>query len=215
VVHSGRDELVREIQRLQTLLENVDKRLTSEAASPSDGTEPRRRDDMLRPRVDEAYAQLEIAKRVPEADAWKAIQKATDAVRRFEVGASDAAGASDGGPLVRLTLFASASRPSLRALSALDHAMRRLGDRVSLEVCDVARQPERAEQAGIVFTPVLRIERAGHDPVTLFGALEDRERLLTRLTRAGLPVRTDSAAAAGDGDGDVGLTAAAPTADTD
>jgi hypothetical protein len=209
VIDSGRDELVREIHRLQRLLEELDRRIASDDARAADSGGPPR-DPLLQSRMDEAYAQLEIAKRVPEADAWKAIQKATDAVRRFEAGAPEAGDASDGGPLVRLTLFASASGPSLRALSALDAVMRRLDDRVSLEVCDVARHPARAEHAGIVFTPVLRIERAGLDPVTLFGALEDRERLVARLVRAGLPVRPDSRES-GEGE----ATAAAPTTDTD
>ena len=219
MIHSGRDELVLEIQRLQSLLEDVETRLASaatRAADAADATDVSACDHMLQARVDEAYAQLEIAKRVPAADAWQAIQKATEAVRRFQDGArrQGLRAPAYSGPLVRLTLFASASGPSLRALSAVDAAIRRLGDHVSLEVCDVTRHPERAERAGVVFTPVLRIERAGRDPVTVFGALDDRARLIERLARAGLPVDSETSVEPGGSD-EGELSAAAPTAGTD
>jgi len=216
VIHSGRDELVLEIQRLQSLLEDVERRLASAAARAEEAAEASARDHMLQARVDEAYAQLEIAKRVPAADAWQAIQKATEAVRRFQDGGRSEGlrAAAYSGPLVRLTLFASASGPSLRALSAVDAAMRRLGDRVSLEVCDVTRHPERAERAGVVFTPVLRIERAGCDPVTVVGALDDRARLIERLAWAGLPVESETSAEPAASD-DGSLSAGEPTAGTD
>ena len=181
-----------EIERLQALLEDVEKRLASAGTQAEGAAEVREGGALIQARVDEAYAQLEIAKRVPAADAWQAIQKATAAVRRFHDSSRDEGGARYSGPLVRLTLFASASGPSLRALAAVDAVTRRLGERVSLDVCDVSRHPERAEQAGVVFTPVLRIERAGRDPVTVFGALDDRARLIARLAGAGLPVASEA-----------------------
>ena len=95
---------------------------------------------------------------------------------------------------MRLTLFVSRSGPSLRALATVQHVVRRLGERVSVDVCDVSRDPDRAERAGVVFTPVLRLERAGLDPVTIFGALDDHERLLRRLVQAGLPLDADGSA---------------------
>jgi hypothetical protein len=212
VPQSDRDELVLEIERLQGLLEDVERRLASAATPPEDGAESRGSGPLLQARVDEAYAQLEIAKRVPAADAWQAIQKATDAVRRFRDSSREEA-VRYSGPLVRLTLFASASGPSLRALAAVDAVLRRLGDRVSLELCDVSRHPERAEQAGVVFTPVLRVERAGRDPVTIFGALDDRVRLIARLAGAGLPVESDPSVEPTAGEG--ALSVAAPTAGRD
>jgi hypothetical protein len=212
---SGRDELVQEIHRLQGLLLDVERRLASEATGPEREQEAPARDPLLQARVDEAYAQLEIAKRVPAADAWQAIQKATEAVGRFQDGPSREAGAAYAGPQVRLTLFASVSGPSLRALSAVDAVRRRLGDRVSLDICDIARQPERAEQAGVVFTPVLRIERAGCDPVTIFGALDDRARLIARLEAVGLPVGPEPSVEPATSAGEGPLSAGRPTTDKD
>jgi len=207
---------VREIQRLQGLLLDVERRLASSTTGPEGQEEAPARDRLLQARVDEAYAQLEIAKRVPAADAWQAIQKANDAVRRFQDGPPGEAGRSTSysGPLVRLTLFASASSPSLRALRSVEAVTRRLGDRMSLEVCDVSRQPERAEQAGVVFTPVLRIERAGRDPVTIFGALDDRAGLIARLMEAGLPVDLAPSAEPATSTAEP-LSGEAPTAGTD
>ena len=217
VMDSGRDELVREIHRLQGLLLDVERRLASEATGPESEQEAPARDPLLQARVDEAYAQLEIAKRVPAADAWQAIQKATEAVGRFRDGSRREAGgaAPYAGPLVRLTLFASVSGPSLRALRVVDAVTRRLGDRVSLDICDIARQPERAEQAGVVFTPVLRIERAGCDPVTLFGALDDRARLIARLEAVGLPVGPEPPLEPATSAGEGPLSAGRPTTDKD
>src|SRR3982074_1016912 len=74
-----RDQIVGEIQRLQRLLDEVQRRLCPPARDPP-GEEGARDDALVQARVDEAYAQLEIAKRTPSADAWKAIQKATSAV---------------------------------------------------------------------------------------------------------------------------------------
>ena len=208
---SDRAEIVGEIQRLQNLLDEAQVRLSALPPTPPDGQDAR--DDVLaQASVDEAYAQLEIAKRIPSADAWKAIQNATSAVGRLaQAGGTPVPGPAYAGPLVRLTLFVSRSGPSLRALTTVHDVVRRLGDRVSVDVCDVSRQPDRAERAGVVFTPVLRLERAGLDPVTVFGALDDHERLLRRLVHAGLPLDA-LAAAAGDADA---VSGEGPTADTD
>jgi hypothetical protein len=208
---SDRDEIVGEIQRLQNLLDEAQARLSALPPTPPDGQDAR--DDVLaQASVDEAYAQLEIAKRIPSADAWKAIQNATSAVGRLApTGGAPVPGSAYAGPIVRLTLFVSRSGPSLRALTTVHDVVRRLGDRVSVDVCDVSRHPDRAERAGVVFTPVLRLERAGLDPVTVFGALDDQERLLRRLVHAGLPLDA-VAAAAGDADA---VSGEGPTADTD
>jgi hypothetical protein len=208
---SDRDEIVGEIQRLQNLLDEAQARLSALAGALPDGEDAR--DDVLaQASVDEAYAQLEIAKRIPSADAWKAIQNATSAVGRLaQTGRGRVPGPAYAGPIVRLTLFVSRSGPSLRALTTVHDVVRRLGDRVSVDVCDVSLHPDRAQRAGVVFTPVLRLERAGLDPVTVFGALDDHERLLRRLVQAGLPL---DAAAAASGDGDA-ISGEGPTADTD
>jgi hypothetical protein len=215
-----RDQIVGEIQRLQRRLDDVQQRLTAPARDPP--SEADERDDALvRARLDEAYAQLEIAKRTPSADAWKAIHKATSAVGSLAPPSTGggAAGAFYAGPIVRATLFVSASGASLRALTTVESVVRRLGDRVSVDVCDVSRDPDRAKRAGVAFTPVLRLERAGLDPVTIFGSLDDRDLLLHRLVRAGLPLDAEetapsatdtSAATAADS-----LSAEKPTRDTD
>ena len=209
---SDRDEIVGEIQRLQNLLDEVQARRSALAAQSLAGGEDAREDVLAQASVDEAYAQLEIAKRIPSADAWKAIQNATSAVGRLaRTGPARVPRSAYAGPIVRLTLFVSRSGPSLRALTTVHDVVRRLGDRVSVDVCDVSRHPDRAERAGVVFTPVLRLERAGLDPVTVFGALDDHERLLRRLVRAGLPLEA-VAAAAGDADS---ISGEGPTADTD
>jgi hypothetical protein len=219
---SDRDEIVAEIQRLQNLLDEVQARLSAPLAAPPDADDAR--DDVLaQASVDEAYADLEIAKRIPSADAWKAIQNATSAVGRLAV-SKDVGRPSRSpyaGPIVRLTLFVSQSGPSLRALANVQDVVRRLGDRVSVDVCDVSRAPDRAERAAVVFTPVLRLERAGLDTVTIFGALDDHERLLRRLVHAGLPL-DEAGAGSGksevstaSGDGVDAFSAAGPTADTD
>jgi hypothetical protein len=220
---SDRDEIIGEIQRLQSLLDALQARLSA-LPSGSPGGEESRDDALALASVDEAYAQLEIAKRIPSADAWKAIQNATSAVGRLAPGAGGGRGAGSpyAGPIVRLTLFVSPSGPSLRALATVQDVVKRLGDRVSVDVCDVSRDPDRAERAGVVFTPVLRLERAGLDTVTIFGALDDHERLLRRLVQAGLPLDAVGSAAAGSSDvsaAPAGLADAisgeAPTADTD
>ena len=216
-----RDQIVGEIQRLQRLLDEVEQRLSAPAREPP-GEEDARDDALVQARLDEAYAQLEIAKRTPSADAWKAIQKATSAVRSLTRPGrgGGTAGAFYAGPIVRATLFVSASGASLRALTTVEDVVRRLGDRVSVEVCDVSRDPERAERAGVAFTPVLRLERAGLDPVTIFGSLDDRDLLLRRLVRAGLPFDADGAASAWETSaapaaGADSLSAEKPTTDTD
>jgi hypothetical protein len=208
---SDRNEIVGEIQRLQNLLDEAQARLSALPPTPPDGEDAR--DDVLaQASVDDAYAQLEIAKRIPSADAWKAIQNATSAVGRLaQTEDAPVPGSAYAGPIVRLTLFVSRSGPSLRALTTVHDVVRRLGDRVSVDVCDVSRHPDRAERAGVVFTPVLRLERAGLDPVTVFGGLDDHERLLRRLVHAGLPLDA-VAAAAGDADA---ISGEGPTADTD
>ena len=192
---TGRDELIREIQRLQGLLDEVQRRLLSVTEELQGG---KGADVMVQARVDEAYAQLEIAKRGPTADAWQALQKATAAVRPFERRRTPrAAPRPPSMPSLRLTLFTSMSGPSLRALRAADEVARQLGDRASVDICDVARDPERAERAGVVFTPVLRVECAGRDPLTIFGALDDPRRLLERIICAGLAPEGGTGTAAG------------------
>ena len=212
---SDPDEIVGEIQRLQNLLDEVQARLSSLASEPP-GREDGRTDVLAQASVDEAYAQLEIAKRIPSADAWKAIQNATSTVGRLASPGGGGSISPYAGPLVRLTLFVSRSGPSLRALATVQDVVRRLGDRISVDVCDVSRDPGRAERAGVVFTPVLRLERAGLDTVTIFGALDDRARLLQRLVQAGLPLegRVASEAAAAS-DFAEAISAEEPTADTD
>ncbi|HEU0091597.1 MAG TPA: hypothetical protein VFS78_05765 [Vicinamibacteria bacterium] len=217
-----RDQIVGEIQRLQRRLDEVQQRLSAPARDPP--SEADERDDALvQARLDEAYAQLEIAKRTPSADAWKAIHKATSAVGSLAPPSrgGGTAGAFYAGPIVRATLFVSASGASLRALTTVEEVVRRLGDRVSVEVCDVSRDPDRAKRAGVAFTPVLRLERAGLDPVTIFGSLDDRDLLLRRLVRAGLPLDAQEAApsatetSAATPAGADPLTAEKPTRDTD
>jgi hypothetical protein len=219
---SDRDEIVGEMQRLQNLLDELQGRLSA-LGSEAPGGEDARNEVLAQASVDEAYAQLEIAKRIPSADAWKAIQNATSAVRRLAhtSGAGGAPRSTYAGPIVRLTLFVSRSGPSLRALATVQHVVRRLGERVSVDVCDVSRDPDRAERAGVVFTPVLRLERAGLDPVTIFGALDDHERLLRRLVQAGLPLdadgsspRPEEASSVVSDDADP-ISGEVPTADTD
>jgi len=207
---SDRDEIVCEMQRLQDQLDELQGRLSA-LGSEGLGGEDARHEVLAQASVDEAYAQLEIAKRIPSADAWKAIQNATSAVRRLAEtgGVGGALRSTYAGPIVRLTLFVSRSGPSLRALATVQHVVRRLGERVSVDVCDVSRDPDRAERAGVVFTPVLRLERAGLDPVTIFGALDDHERLLRRLVEAGLPLEGAGSAAAGS------ISDEVPRADTD
>lgn len=172
-----------EIRRLQGLLDEVQGRLSSMKDELEQDARP---DPLLQARLDDAYAQLEIAKRVPTADAWQAIQLANAAVRPLDGRVRpQLEGRPWTGPPMRVTLFASASGPSLRALRAVDEVARRLGeDAVSLEVCDVTRFPDRAERAGVVFTPMIRIEQAGRTPLNIFGALDDPDRLLERLQRA-------------------------------
>jgi hypothetical protein len=217
-----RDQIVGEIQRLQRLLDEVQRRLSAPVRD-APGEEGARDDALVQARVDEAYVHLEIAKRTPSADAWKAIQKATSAVGSLTPPGRGGATADPfyAGPIVRVTLFVSASAASLRALTTVEQVVRRLGDRVSVEVCDVSRDPDRAERASVAFTPVLRIERAGLDTVTIFGSLDDRDLLLRRLVRAGLPFEGDgaaphaaetSAATAADANS---LSAEKPTTDTD
>jgi hypothetical protein len=218
---SDRDEIVGEMQRLQNQLDALQGRLSA-LASEAPGGEDGRQEVLAQASVDEAYAQLEIAKRIPSADAWKAIQNATSAVRRLDTsGVGGASRSTYAGPIVRLTLFVSRSGPSLRALATVQHVVRRLGERVSVDVCDVSRDPDRAERAEVVFTPVLRLERAGLDPVTIFGALDDHERLLRRLVQAGLPLDADGSAprpaeasTAISDDADP-ISGEGPTADTD
>jgi hypothetical protein len=216
---SDRDEIVREIHRLQTLLDQVQDHLSELAASTDQ--EERARDILTRACVDEAYAELEIAKRIPGADAWQAIKKATAAVGRLGDSGASGRGAMPPSHLgfgLRLSLFVSASGPSLRALRVVQDVARRLGPRVSVEVCDVARDPARAERAGVVYTPVLRIERAGRDPMTIFGSLDQPERLLERLADDGLLLdETGAFEASGartTASGDP-LSGGAPTTDTD
>jgi hypothetical protein len=220
---SERDQIVGEIERLQNLLDELQARLSALAAQ-SPTPEDARDDVLAQASVDEAYAQLEIAKRIPSADAWKAIQNATSAVGRL-AGSNDArrpSGSPYAGPIVRLTLFVSQSGPSLRALATVQDVVKRLGDRVSVDVSDVSRDPDRAERAGVVFTPVLRLERAGLDTVTIFGALDDHARLLRRLVHAGLPLdeavassRSRSEVSTASVDGVAVFSGAGPTTDTD
>ena len=76
-----RDQLVGEIHRLQKLLDQVQDHLSALAGSADEAE--RSRDVLTRACVDEAYAELELAKRIPSADAWQAIRKATAAVGRL------------------------------------------------------------------------------------------------------------------------------------
>ena len=220
---SDPDEIVGEIHRLQNLLDEVQARLSALAPQPLGGGEDARDDVLARASVDEAYAQLEIAKRIPTADAWKAIQNATSAVGRLAPagGAGPAWGSPYAGPIVRLTLFVSRSGPSLRALATVQDVVKRLGDRVSVGVSDVSRDPDRAERAGVFFTPVLRLERAGLEAVTIFGGLDDHERLLRHLVHAGLPLDAyggacgSSEVSAAPAEGADAISGEAPRADTD
>jgi hypothetical protein len=186
-----RDQLVDEIHRLQKLLDQVQDHLSALAGSADE--EQRSRDVLTHACVDEAYAELELAKRIPSADAWQAIKKATAAVGRL-AGPDPAEAGRAYLPAVRLTLFVSPSPASVDALRVVQDVATRLGRRASVEVCDVARDPGRAERAGVVFTPVLRIERAGAAPVTVFGALDHGEQLRERLAQAGLSAEQGSAA---------------------
>ena len=206
-----RDQLVGEIHRLQALLDQVQDHLSALAGSAD--AEESSRDILTRACVDEAYAELELAKRVPSADAWQAIKKATAAVGRLADSRTEEPRSRGYLPAVRLTLFVSASAPSLRALRVVQDVATRLGHRASVEVCDVARDPGRAERAGVVFTPVLRIDRAGASPVTIFGALDHREQLLERMIRAGLPLEPESGTSDARGTGTDGeaFSAGLPT----
>ena len=206
-----REQIVSEIQRLQKLLDQVQDHLAALAGSADEAE--RSRDVLTRACVDEAYAELELAKRIPTADAWQAIKKATAAVGRL-AGPDPEVGRRAYLPAVRLTLFVSTSAASLRALRVVQDVATRLGDRASVEVCDVARDPARAERAGVVFTPVLRIERAGAAPVTIFGALDHRQQLLERLMQAGLPVEQGSDTGSG-ADGAASVISGSPTGDKD
>jgi hypothetical protein len=217
-----RDEIVGELQRLQRRLDDVQQSLSAPARDPP-GDRDGRDDALVQARLDEAYAQLEIAKRTPSADAWKAIHKATSAVGSLAppAGGVRPVGAAYAGPIVRATLFVSASGASLRALTTVEEVVRRLGDRVSIEVCDVSRDPDRAKRVGVTLTPVLRVERAGLDTVTIFGSLDDRDLLLRRLVRAGLPLDAEEAVpratetSAARAAGADSLSAEKPTRDTD
>lgn len=207
-----RDQLVGEIDRLQKLLDQVQEHLSALAGSASE--EKRSRDVLTHACVDEAYAELELAKRIPSADAWQAIKKATAAVGRLAE--PDETPPRAYLPAVRLTLFVSASSASLRALRVVQDVATCLGHRASVDVCDVARDPGRAERAGVAFTPLLRIERAGAAPVTVFGALDQRAHLLERLMRAGLSVEQGSeVGSASRAETGEGSTAGWPTRDKD
>jgi hypothetical protein len=207
-----RDQLVGEIHRLQALLDQVQDHLAALAGSADEAE--RSRDILTRACVDEAYAELELAKRIPTADAWQAIKKATAAVGRLG-GTPEERRLRAHLPAVRLTLFVSASAASLRALRVVQDVVRRLGHRASVEVTDVTRDPARAERAGVVFTPLLRIERAGAAPVTIFGALDHREQLLERLMRAGLTVEGEAGALTPDTLDEDRVSGARPTAGKD
>ena len=80
---------------------------------------------------------------------------------------------------------------------------------------------DRAKRADVAFTPLLRLERAGLDTVMIFGSLDDRELLLRRLVRAGLPLDAEEDAAsatetsAATAAGTDSLSAEKPTRDTD
>src|SRR5690349_17502697 len=129
---TGREELVQEIHRLQGLLDEVQRRLSSMTGALQSQAAG---DVLVQARVDEAYAQLEIAKRTPTADAWEALQKATAAARPFERRrAPRPLPRPHSVPALRLTLFASMSGPSLRALRAVDEVARELGDRVTIDI---------------------------------------------------------------------------------
>jgi hypothetical protein len=91
---------------------------------------------------------------------------------------------------VRVTLFvAPGSHACDQARTTLTEIGRELDPAlVRIEVLDVAEEPQRAHEAGIVWTPTLIVERRSRARVTIVGALGDERATLFRLNRAGVPL---------------------------
>jgi hypothetical protein len=95
-----------------------------------------------------------------------------------------------GVPPVRMTLFvAPESRVCDEARTTLTRIVEELDPAlVRFDVVDVAAEPDRAHQDGIVWTPTLIVERRSRPRVTIFGSLGDQRATLFRLNRAGVPL---------------------------
>ena len=95
-----------------------------------------------------------------------------------------------GVPPVRMTLFvAPGSRACEEARETLSQIVEELDPAlVRFEVVDVAAEPQRAHEDGIVWTPTLIVERRARPRVTIFGSLGDERATIFRLNRAGVPL---------------------------
>jgi len=86
----------------------------------------------------------------------------------------------------RLVLYVSPdSHASLKARTNLAAIVERYGpDRVRFEVCDVSREPLRAEQDRILYTPTLVLKSG--PPAWIVGDLSDRGAVAQLLRRVGI-----------------------------
>lgn len=93
-------------------------------------------------------------------------------------------GAAGGHP--DLVLYVSPeSHASLRARSNLAAILARYGpDRVRVEICDVSREPTRAEEDRIVYTPTLVLKAAA--PAWIVGDLSNQGAVVQLLRMAGI-----------------------------
>ncbi|MCK1745822.1 circadian clock protein KaiB [Bradyrhizobium sp. 139] len=79
--------------------------------------------------------------------------------------------------LVLRLYIAGKSASSRRAEQNLLSLRASLGESWSVETIDVLRQPELAEQAGVIATPTLSFEQSGR-PRRIIGDLSDKKRIL-------------------------------------
>jgi CheY-like chemotaxis protein len=91
---------------------------------------------------------------------------------------------------VELALYVTLPWPSsLKAKRNLDRVLSGFSrSQVTLTVCDLAQQPERAEQDGIVFSPTL-VKRSPEPRAWVMGDLSDRKVLSNLLLMCGLEPR--------------------------
>jgi circadian clock protein KaiB len=82
--------------------------------------------------------------------------------------------------LVLRLYIAGQSVSSRRAEQNLHSLRASLGELWSVEIIDVLRRPELADQAGVIATPTLSFEHSGR-PRRIIGDLSDRKRILEFL----------------------------------
>lgn len=103
-------------------------------------------------------------------------------------GAPGADAAADGASRVAIQLFVSPDSPTcVAALRNIERALVGVKpEDVRLEICDVSRDPSRAADAHVCFTPTLVIRATDQPPIWIFGALTDTEVLNEHLEVAGV-----------------------------